>query len=241
MASLLFIATTTITVLCSDSMAAMPGMPMPAGWKMSMTWMRMPGQRWPAAAASFLGMWIVMMITMMLPSLVSMPQRYRQAIRGATEARLNWLTALVGAGYFFVWMVVGMAIFPLGVTLAGIEMLQPAVARAVPTAVGVVVLIAGAFQFSAWKVHYLGGCLAESDGCRRLPTDTRTAWRHGLRYGVHCSYSCANWTAILLVIGITDLCAMTVITAAITANASCQPVGVSRGRWARLPLPLVCY
>jgi len=47
-------------------------MPMPGGWTMSMAWMRMPGQTWPGAAASFLGMWIVMMVAMMLPSLVPM-------------------------------------------------------------------------------------------------------------------------------------------------------------------------
>jgi predicted metal-binding membrane protein len=56
-------------------------------------------------------------------------------------------------GYFFVWTVFGMAAFPLGVALATIEMQQPALARAVPIAVGVVVLIAGALQFTAWKVQ----------------------------------------------------------------------------------------
>ena len=53
-------------------MSAMPGMEMPGGWTMSMAWMRMPGQGWPGAAATFLGMWIVMMVAMMLPVLVPM-------------------------------------------------------------------------------------------------------------------------------------------------------------------------
>ena len=39
--------------------------------------MRMPGQTWPAAAVSFLGMWVVTMVAMMLPSLVPMLWRYR--------------------------------------------------------------------------------------------------------------------------------------------------------------------
>ena len=60
-------------------MSAMGEMPMPGGWTMSMAWMRMPGQTWPGAAASFLGMWVVMMVAMMLPSLVPMLWRYRQA------------------------------------------------------------------------------------------------------------------------------------------------------------------
>src|SRR3712207_5336149 len=94
--------------------------------------MRMCGQTWPGAAASFLGMWVVMMVAMMLPSLVPMLWRYRQAVARTGETRLAWLTALVGVGYFFVWTVFGMAAFPLGVALTVIEMQQPALARAVP-------------------------------------------------------------------------------------------------------------
>ena len=46
------------------SMSAMAGMEMPGGWTMSMAWMRMPGQSGPGAAATFPGMWTVMMVTM---------------------------------------------------------------------------------------------------------------------------------------------------------------------------------
>jgi predicted metal-binding membrane protein len=49
----------------------------------------------------------------------------------------------VGLGYFFVWTAFGMAAFPLGVALAAVEMQLPALARAVPIAVGEVALIAG--------------------------------------------------------------------------------------------------
>ena len=71
MAAMLFAASMAVTIAWCDSMAAMDGMSMP--------WMRMPGQSWPGAAATFLGMWIVMMIAMMLPALVPMLARYRQA------------------------------------------------------------------------------------------------------------------------------------------------------------------
>jgi predicted metal-binding membrane protein len=141
--ALLFAASAAGTIVWCASMSAM-WMPMPGGWTMSMAWMRMPGQTWPGAAASFLGMWVVMMVSMMLPSLVPMLWRYRQAVGGRGETRLGRLTALVGVGYFFVWTVFGMAVFPLGVALAAVEMQEPALARAVPIAVGVVVLIAGA-------------------------------------------------------------------------------------------------
>ena len=216
--ALLFAASATVTIIWCASMSAMGEMPMPGGWTMSMAWMRMPGQTWPGAAASFLGMWVVMMIAMMLPSLVPMLSRYRQAVGKSGERRLGQLTALVGAGYFFVWTVFGMAAFPLGVALAAIEMQQPAVARAVPIAVGVVVVIAGALQFTAWKARHLACCRELPGHGRTLSADIGTAWRHGLRLGLHCSQCSIGLIAILLVIGVMDLRAMAVVWAAITVE-----------------------
>jgi predicted metal-binding membrane protein len=197
-------------------MSAMGEMPMPGGWTMSMAWMRMPGQTWCGAAASFLGMWVVMMVAMMLPSLVPMLWRYRQAVDRTDETRLGPLTALVGVGYFFVWAVLGAAAFPLGVALAAVEMQQPALARAVPIAVAVVVLTAGALQFSAWKARHLACCREAPGVGRTLPADAGTAWQHGLRLGLHCGHCCAGPMAILLVVGLMDLRMMAVVTAAIT-------------------------
>jgi predicted metal-binding membrane protein len=215
---LLFAASAVVTIVWCASMSAMGEMPMPGGWAMSMAWMRMPGQTWLGAAVSFLGMWVVMMVAMMLPSLLPMLWRYRQAVGRTGEARLSLLTALVGIGYFFVWTVFGIAAFSLGVMLAAIEMQQPAVARAAPIAVGVVVLIAGALQFTAWKAHHLACCRKAPSCGRTLPLDAGTAWRYGLHLGLHCSYCCASLTAILLVVGMMDLRAMAVVTAAITVE-----------------------
>jgi predicted metal-binding membrane protein len=245
------------------------------------SWMRMPGQTWPGAAASFVGMWVVMMVAMMMPSLVPMLSRYRQAVgrtaaapptspferrrglavalraeadkatassaeapRRRVETRLGRLTALVGVGYFVVWTVFGAAAFPLGAALTAIVMQHPSPARAVPIAVGVVVLIAGALQFTTWKARHLACCREASasaragDGAsfgetwpkrlpaaeggplrgRTLPGDAGTAWRHGLRLGLHCSCACSGLMAILLVVGVMDLRVMAVVTAAITVE-----------------------
>ena len=215
--ALLFAASAAVTIVSCASMSAMGEMPMPGGWTMAMAWMRMPGQTWSGAAASFLGMWVVMMVAMMLPSLAPMLWRYRQAVDGTGETRLGLLTALVSVGYFFVWTAIGMAAFPLGVALAAVEMQLPALAHAVPIAVGVVFLIAGALQFTAWKAHHLA-CCRGAPGRGRLPADAGTAWRHGLRFGLHCSHCCAGATAVLLVIGVMDLRAMAVVAAAITVE-----------------------
>jgi predicted metal-binding membrane protein len=216
--ALLFIASAALTILWCGSMSAMSGMPMPGGWTMSMTWMRLPGQTWPGAAASFLGMWIVMMAAMMLPSLLPMLWRYRQAVAEQSETRLGLLTVFVGVGYFFVWTLFGMAAYPLGVALAALEMQQPALARAVPFAIGAIIVIAGALQFAAWKAHHLACCREAPIRNRSLRADARTAWRHGMRLGLHCAYCCAGPTAILLVTGVMDMRAMAAVTAAITVE-----------------------
>ncbi len=111
--------------------------------------MPMSGHTWLGAAASFLGMWVVMMAAMMLPSLIPTLWRYRQA-------GLGWVTAVVGVGYFFVWTVFGMAAFPLSAALA----------RATPIVVGVVVLMAGFLQLSGWKARQLACCRAAPVPCR---------------------------------------------------------------------------
>jgi predicted metal-binding membrane protein len=214
--TLLFAASTAVTIVWCGSMPVTGEMPMPGGWTMSMTWMLMPGQTWLDTAASFLGMWVVMMVAMMLPSLVPMLWRYRRAVGGVSEVRLAWLTALVGIGYFFVWTLLGMLAFPLGMALATIEMQSPALSRAVPIAVSLVILIGGALQFTRWKAQQLAYCReSPGRGCT-LPADAGTAWRHGLRLGLHCSYCCGGLTAILLVLGVMDLRAMAVVTASIT-------------------------
>jgi predicted metal-binding membrane protein len=216
--TLLFAASAAVTIVWCASMSAMGGMPMPGGWTMSMAWMRMPGESWPVTAVSFLGMWIVMMVAMMVPSQVPMLWRYREAVGMKGETRLGRLTALVGVGYFLVWVVFGMTAFPLGVALAAIEMQRPALARPVPIAVGVVVLIAGTLQFSAWKARHLACCRELPGRGRTLAADAGTAWRHGLRLGFHCCQCCVGLIAILLVIGVMDLRAMAVIAAAITVE-----------------------
>ena len=183
--AMLFTGSTTLTIVWCASMVG-TGMPMPGGWTMSMAWMRMPGQTWPGAAASFLGMWVVMMVAMMLPSLFPVLRRYRHAVARTGETRLARLTALVGVGYFVIWTLFGIVVFPLGVALAAVAMQHALLARAVPTAVGVVVLIAGALQFTTWKRHHLASCREALERGRTLPAEAGRAWKHGLRLGLHC-------------------------------------------------------
>jgi predicted metal-binding membrane protein len=185
---------------------------------MSMPWMRMPGQTWPGAAAAFLGMWLAMMAAMMLPSFVPMLWSYRRRVGTAGASRLAWLTGVVSAGYFTVWSAFGIGAFALGVALARIEVPFPAAARAVPLALAVLLLIAGTLQFTAWKAHHLACCRRIGGHDRPVAAAAGTAWRHGLRYGMHCICCCVGLTSVLLGLGVMNLRAMALVTVAITVE-----------------------
>jgi predicted metal-binding membrane protein len=124
-------------------MSAMGEMPMPGGWTMSMAWMRMPRQTWPGAAASFLGMWVVMMVAMMMPSLL--PADAGMAWRHGL--RLGLHCSHCCAGLMAILLVIGvMDLRAMAVVAAAIsvERLAPAGER-VARAIGAVVVGAGLF------------------------------------------------------------------------------------------------
>ncbi len=206
--ALLFIVTAGGTIYWSSSMRG--GMQMPGGWTMSMAWMRMPGQSWFGAAASFMAMWTVMMVAMMLPSLTTTLSR--STGRGLT----------ISASYFLVWTLLGAVVYPLGVILTTSEMRWSALARAVPMAAAVVLLLAGCLQLTAWKARLLGRC-------RDASVCGPSGWRHGFRLGVNCILCCTSFMTILLVTGVMNLAAMAVVAIAITIERLApRPAHVAR-------------
>jgi predicted metal-binding integral membrane protein DUF2182 len=216
--ALLLVASAALTTAWCGSMSAVGEMPMPGGWTMSMAWVRMPGQTWPGAAASFLRMWVVMMVAMMLPSLVPALWRYRQARRDARQQALALADRAGGPG---VLPSVGRvrnrglsAGYRIGghrdaTTNAGanrsdrdrcggsnrrrspVHRVESASACALPRGAGT-------------RTHASGGC--------RHCLATWAAPRH------HCSYACAGLTSTLLVVGVMDLRVMALATAGITAE-----------------------
>ncbi len=160
---------------------------------------------WPPliAAASFLIMWVAMMAAMMLPSLLPVLWRYRQAVDGTGRDRL---ALLVGAGYFCVWTVAGVAAFPLAVVLPGMM-------RAVPSLAGAIVLIAGVLQFTPWKARHLACCRS----VQARTADVESAWRQGLHLGLRCCLCSIGPTAVLLAAGM-DPAVMAAAAVAMTAE-----------------------
>lgn len=194
------------------SMDAMGGRALPAGWARPCGWSA------GRAFAGFAGMWGAMTVAMMLPVLAPVLWRYRQGIRVMTSARGTWLVAVSGAGYFSVWMAVGVAVFPAGDALAAAARRLPALAAAMPFVAGMVVCGAGVLQFSAWKARWLACCRhGPVTGYAGRP-GAGAAWRHGVRAALRCGACCGNLMAAALAMGVMDLRVMAVVTVAIAAE-----------------------
>jgi predicted metal-binding membrane protein len=208
-AALIFVVSAAGSVAWCSSMCDMPGMAMP--------WARMPGQGALAHWGEFLGMWMLMMIAMMVPALTPMLGRYRGGIRPVRGAQRAALTASVALGYFAVWTLLGAVLFAIGTSLAEWIESVPWLAQAMPALAALVVLTAGALQFTAWKARQLACCRHSLD-CGCVAPTHRVAWRHGLRIGARCVSCCSGLTAVLLAVGVMDLLAMILVTLAISAE-----------------------
>jgi predicted metal-binding membrane protein len=211
-------------------------------WRMSampMPGMAMPQWR-PWGAVDFLLMllmWAVMMVAMMVPSASPMiltfasTHRRRQAQGNAVVP-----TAAFVAGYAIVW-----SAFSLAATLAqwGLHqaaLLSPMMVSTSPVLGGLLLIAAGAFQWSGLKRACLSKCrtplgflLAE------WREGTRGALVMGLRHGAYCTGCCWALMALLFVGGVMNLLWVAAIAVFVLVE-KIAPQGVHAARLAGLGL-----
>jgi len=183
---------------------------MPGGWAMSMAWMRMPGQSWPQAFLMYLAMWETMMVAMMGPSVFPWLKQFR---RTATPSE----TALMAGSYFFVYLLIGAASYPFGVSLAIAAMRWPTVSRLIPFLSAGTLLIAGAIQWTPWKMAHLRQC-RDPLNCCALARNGKLfgAWGSGLHWGVSCALCCSGIMLCLFVLGMMNPYVILILTVVIT-------------------------
>lgn len=184
-----FIASVVATIYFCRTMSG--GMAMPGGWTMSMMWMRMSGRTWFASAISFSLMWLTMMVAMMLPS--ALPTYLK-------TKRAPLSLSVMATGYFAVWLAAGVGIYALGVAFAVATMRWESLSRAVPALSGAALIVAGAFQFTRWKMTGLLRCRS-AFGCACVCPERETNFRLGCKQGAACCRCCAAPMLILIVLG----------------------------------------
>ena len=185
---------------------------------MSMAWMRMPGQGWLNSAAMFLGMWLVMMVAMMLPSFIPILLVYRCAIAPINKSPVFWLTVIVSAAYFFAWTGFGVAAYGFGLALTSAAMRWLIVAQEIPVASGFALLFAGLVQLTKWKASQIGRCRELPNYTRSALPDCRGAWSYGFQLGIDCCLCCCGYMLALLVLGVMNWVAMAVLAVGITTE-----------------------
>lgn len=155
-----------------------------------------------------LTMWTVMMVGMMLPSATPMLLLYARVGRQSRkEGKPFAATGFFAGGYLLAWA--GFAIVAtLGQWLLEGTLLTPALASASRIFSGVVLVIAGVYQWTPLKDACLSQCqtpivfLHRNGGFRR---DPRGAIGLGFRHGLYCVGCCWALMTLLFVGGIMNV------------------------------------
>lgn len=194
------------------------GMDMPGGWTMSMMWMPMPGCGWSASTAMFLLSWFTMMVAMMLPSALPMLLNLHRSSAGTENHNFETRALFAATGYFFVWTLIGVAVYALGVAFAVGTMRLEWLSRLKPALSGAALVIAGINQFAPWKMAALRQCRAPDCGTLSIGGALTNGWLYGLKQGIACGICCAGPMLALLVLGAMNLAVMTVVAVVIAVE-----------------------
>jgi len=183
-----------------------------AGWVWAARTLRgMDGGPWsaPGGVGWFLGVWVVMMAAMMLPSVAPTVALYAR-VTTQESALLPWLFA---AGYLLVWGAAGLAAYGVGEAGSG-------AGRALS---GAVLVAAAAYELTPLKQVCLRQCRRPSGALRsRWPAGRFGALRTGARNGAWCVGCCWALMAALFALGAMNLWWMALV-AVIVAGQKTLP------------------
>jgi predicted metal-binding membrane protein len=181
---------------------------MPGGWTMSMMWMRTHGQTWFGSATGFLLMWLAMMVAMMMPS----------AVPTFLKTKRAWASlCFVACGYFAIWLAAGVGVYGLGVGFAAAARQWETFSRAVPLLSGVLLMAAGALQFTRWKMRHLLSCRSLF-GCANTCGQRDTSFGLGCKQGAACCLCCIGPMTVQVVLGIMNPLVMVAVAGVIGAE-----------------------
>ncbi len=173
-------------------MSSVLAMPMTSAWT-------------PVQGALMVTMWVVMMAAMMLPSAVPMVLAYDRFDRGSGAVR-GGSTALFVVGYVVVWTGFAVAASGLQWVLHNLALVN-GMGEATQSGLTALLLVgAGAFQFSPVKRRSLGACRTPMGFLMTSWRDGRSgALRMGLHHGTLCFRCCWALMILLFVLGVMNL------------------------------------
>ena len=173
-------------------------------------------QPWSGAEFAFMFlMWSVMMVAMMLPSAAPMVLFYaRVGRKAAIDAEPFTPTGLFAAGYLLVWFGFALAATGAQWALERAALLTPTVEGTSNVVGGVLLIMAGLYQWSPLKDTCLAHCQApllfiqSHGGFRR---NVSGALEIGVRHGAYCVGCCWVLMTLLFVGGVMNVLWITAI------------------------------
>jgi predicted metal-binding membrane protein len=177
----------------------------------------MGGGPWTALGGlgAFVGVWLVMMAAMMVPSVAPTVALYARVVRG----RSTLLPVLFGAGYLAVWVVAGLAAVALGDTasaLLGARLTSGGLGQALA---GDVLVVAALYELTPVKDRCLGVCRVPLHGLLSPAPDSRArALRRGVWAGAWCVGCCWALMAALFALGAMSLAWMAMVAGIVAAQ-----------------------
>ena len=170
------------------------------------------------ALLPFLGLWVVMMAAMMLPSVALVGVLWTRLISGASAgpARAVRMGLFLG-GYLLAWAVAGVVAFA---ALAGAGRLLTASPVAAKWLGVAIFITAGVYQFTPWKDWCLRRCRSPIGalmyylGFKGRSRDLRV----GLHHGATCAGCCWGLMIVLVAVGVMNLAVMAGLAAVIFAE-----------------------
>jgi predicted metal-binding membrane protein len=166
----------------------------------------------------FLGLWLVMMAAMMLPSVAPVAVLWTRLIGGASAgvARVARMSLFL-SGYLLVWVAFGAVAFAALTGSSRLLMQSPTAAKWLGAAI---FIIAGGYQLSPWKDWCLRRCrspvgaLMYYVGFRGRGRDIRV----GVHHGATCAGCCWGLMIVLIAVGVMNVAVMAALSAVILAE-----------------------
>jgi len=166
----------------------------------------------------FLGLWVVMMAAMMLPSVAPVAVLWTRLIGGASAGigRAARMSLFLG-GYLLVWAAFGAVAFAALTGSGRLLTASPAAARWLGVAI---FITAGVYQLSPWKDWCLRRCrspigaLMYYVGFRGRSRDVRV----GLHHGATCAGCCWGLMIVLVAVGVMNVAVMAALAVVIFAE-----------------------
>jgi predicted metal-binding membrane protein len=170
------------------------------------------------ALLPFLGLWVVMMAAMMLPSAAPVAVLWTRLISGASAGltRAARMSAFL-TGYLLAWAGCGAVAYAAVAGTGRLVMASPGPARWLGVAI---FAAAGIYQFTPWKDFCLRRCrspigaLMYYAGFKGRSRDVRV----GLHHGATCAGCCWGLMIVLVAVGVMNIAAMAVLAAVVFAE-----------------------